>query len=1200
MAACVFISYARSASRADAEALAQSLGELAFLDTSSIEDGIHFPQYVLTSLLDARLVVILATREYAARPYCRVERRLVLAACDRAEAQIVLGLGEGSSTVLDAVPLAIADQSWPPASATQRLAALVRERLKSTHAPLRHRLAEEEARKLATALLEELSVPEPQSLQGLLCSLPPGVAGQSIGTRFVGRAEELRRIHSVLSEGSEAAQLTCRLAGGGGFGKTRLAVEYLHRYGPRYYPGGLFWINAASETIEVEFWRVLKAIHPAVPNLGTMRSTGRDVSQELERELRGINRPVLYVVDNVAEAAPGEDPPELEAFCPALGSVTVLATSRQDTREAHVRKIEVDTLSVEAAILLLTESVAGTGVLPWDEWGRIAAWVGYLPLALDLLNRSLALNSIAPRNLLERAVSREQRSGTQELDRLRNALRGQVPRDAVHGITEAFSISLEKLDPRAREVALLLAQLAPAPVPEAFLEALEVEWKGPEVRAALRARHFVTGGGELSFGVMHRLMSDYLRSVAVEEEPDLLRRACNAIAQVMTQERCQDPREWPLMNLCRLHAELLLDRGLSQEAIQLQASEIGTAAALLASAQGDYAGARPLQERVLEVRTRVLGAEHPDTLGAMNNLAMTLWGQGDYGGARQLQKRVLEARTRVLGAEHPDTLTAMNNLGETLRVQGDYAGARPLQERVLEARTRVLGAEHPDTLGAMNNLAMTLRGQGDYGGARQLQERVLEARTRVLGAEHPDTLTAMNNLANTLLTQGDYAGARQLLERVLEARTRVLGEEHPGTLGAMGNLANTLFAQADYVGARQLQERALEAWTRVLGEEHPDTLTAMNNLGSTLLAQGDDAGARQLQERVLEARARVLGEEHRDTLGAMGNLGNTLLAQGDYAGARQLQERALEAWTRVLGAEHPDRLTAMNNLALTLRGQGDYGGARPLQERVLEARTRVLGEEHPDTLDAMNNLANTLFDQGDYAGARQLQERALEARTRVMGEDHSDTLTAMNNLGETLRAQGEYAGARQLQERVLEARTRVLGAEHPDTLTTMTDLGNTLFDQGDYAGARQLQERVLEARTRVLGTEHPDTLTAMNNLGETFLAQGEYAGARPLQERVLEARTRVLGAEHPDTLGAMNNLAMTLRVRGDYAGARPLHERVLEARTRVLGAEHPDTLDAMNNLALTLRSQAGSRGGAAAPGAGTGGDGADSGKTADG
>jgi hypothetical protein len=62
----------------------------------------------------------------------------------------------------------------------------------------------------------------------------------------------------------------------------------------------------------------------------------------------------------------------------------------------------------------------------------------------------------------------------------------------------------------------------------------------------------------------------------------------------------------------------------------------------------------------------------------------------------------------TFGPEHPDTLTAMNDLALTLWSQGDLAGARDLQEQVLEASTRTLGPEHPDTLRAKDVLAMTL------------------------------------------------------------------------------------------------------------------------------------------------------------------------------------------------------------------------------------------------------------------------------------------------------------------------------------------------------------------------------------------------------------------------------------------------------------------------------------------------------------
>ena len=777
----VFISYARQANRTHAQALAAKLGDLAFLDTTAIDDGDHFPHHLLDGILDASIVVIFATQAYTASRFCRLEMRLALAGGDAAGSHLVLALGEAPGAVLEAMPTTVATQSWPPAEATDRLHALVHRLLQNRPPPIRDRLTTHEAQKLSAAFLEESNLEPPHSLQGTVHSLPPGVAGQSIGARFVGRADLLRKIHRVLQEGTGgAAQLTSRLTAAGGFGKTRLAIEYLHRYGARY-PGGIFWVNAASSDIEGEFWRVLSALDPHLPDLAVMRAQRRNVRSELERALHQIGQPALYVIDNIPEAPPGSGPPPIADFCPALGAVAVLATSRQDTREAHVRLIEVDTLDRDPAILLLTDNVLCSAALSWADWGRIAEWVGDLPIALDLLNRSLALSSITPSDLLQRAVGQASRP-VRELDRLRDALRGQVPKDAVRGITEAFSISFENLDGEAKAVALLLAQLAPTPVPEEFMEALPDELKSPAIRAALRGRHFVTGGGGLSFGVMHRLMADFLRSMAAASAPQLLEQACTVLLQVMTPDRCLDPRHWPVMRLCRPHAEALFARSSAMNLAAVSSNEMGLAAAFLTSAQGDYAGARRLQERVLEVTTRVLGEEHEVTLASMNNLALTLETQGDLPGAGRLQERVLEVNVRTLGNENIRTLASMNNLAKTLGEQGDCAGARPLQERVAELITRLCGEDDPRTLRAMNNLAGTLRAQGDHVGAQRLLERVLEVMTRVLGEEHPDTLRSIGNLAFTLEAQGDREGALQLLRKFLSGQRKVLGENHPDTV----------------------------------------------------------------------------------------------------------------------------------------------------------------------------------------------------------------------------------------------------------------------------------------------------------------------------------------------------------------------------------------------------------------------------------
>ena len=196
----VFISYCRDASKADAEALKARLGDLAFLDTSAIGYGDQFPQHLLDGILGASVVVIFATKRYTESRICRLEMRLALAGGDAAGSQLVLALGEGSNTVLDAMPPTVAGRNWPPAGEAEILDALARKWLGQGVPAIRHRLAADEARRLAEVFLEETEVPQPRALHGIIVSLPAGMAGQSIGDRFVGRAD-LRRFLPGLGRG---------------------------------------------------------------------------------------------------------------------------------------------------------------------------------------------------------------------------------------------------------------------------------------------------------------------------------------------------------------------------------------------------------------------------------------------------------------------------------------------------------------------------------------------------------------------------------------------------------------------------------------------------------------------------------------------------------------------------------------------------------------------------------------------------------------------------------------------------------------------------------------------------------------------------------------------------------------------------------------------------------------------------------------
>ena len=77
--------------------------------------------------------------------------------------------------------------------------------------------------------------------------------------------------------------------------------------------------------------------------------------------------------------------------------------------------------------------------------------------------------------------------------------------------------------------------------------------------------------------------------------------------------------------------------------------------------------ALPLLEETLRLMTAKLGADHPDTLESMNNLAQCYEAVGKMDKALPLLEETLRLTTAKQGADHPNTLTSMNNLGECYR-----------------------------------------------------------------------------------------------------------------------------------------------------------------------------------------------------------------------------------------------------------------------------------------------------------------------------------------------------------------------------------------------------------------------------------------------------------------------------------------------------------------------------------------------------
>jgi non-specific serine/threonine protein kinase/serine/threonine-protein kinase len=299
---------------------------------------------------------------------------------------------------------------------------------------------------------------------------------------------------------------------------------------------------------------------------------------------------------------------------------------------------------------------------------------------------------------------------------------------------------------------------------------------------------------------------------------------------------------------------------------------------------GLYAEAKRQMIRSLEVRRRLLGESHPDTLASMAELAGIYHRLGDFSTAEQLFSRALELRRGISGEDDPVTLTVMGNLAEVYRSEQKPAAAEALLTKELEVERRVSGSESSGTIGVMEKLGTIYRYEGKYDLAEALTTKALEIRRRTSGETHPATLVTMNNLAMILRSEGKIAQAEQLFANVLDLQKSVLGADHPYTLQAMHNLGAVYGADSKYAAAEDVLRKVVDARGRVLGRQHPDTLNSLSMLAQ-VETRAKEYGAAEKTLRQAVADFQAAHSDRWQLFNCESLLGSSLAEQKKYAEA---------------------------------------------------------------------------------------------------------------------------------------------------------------------------------------------------------------------------------------------------------------------------------------------------------------------------
>lgn len=830
-------------------------------------------------------------------------------------------------------------------------------------------------------------------------------------TFFTGRTTVLTTLRELLDP-SQAGIVP--LYGLGGIGKSEIATEYVHRYGPHYRL--CCWIPSEKpELIKNSFLSLGRALR-----LADVQPDERDRSVEIVLDALRQGDPVsdwLLVFDNAPEAA------AIVPFVPR-GPGHVIITSRDShwSKALGVNGIEIGKWQREETVEYLRRRVPPLAATSdraasdrdaehlAEEESRqadsekLADAIDDLPIAADHAQAYLTQTGSSVQGYIDM------------LDSNAHVLMGiDVDIKYPKVVASTWSVSRAVISAEADALFTLLAFFAPEPVHE---DLLVQPGKMPDLP-------FSSSGESDRRAALQRVLTDYrqFRDAARELQRFSLAKmdGRRSVIQVHRVVRAVTQGE--------------ITRSDKEAADEFRS----TVHSLLATTDPDAPDRDDTDEAYALSRPHIepsgaLESRNPLVRRLIINQVKHLYRMGGFTETLSIGEAALAKWRKIFDPYDERTLTLAVEIAPALRRVGRWKEAMSLDSATMSQLLSVHKSEHNETyLLCARSYGIDLLGLGQYADAFANDEPLIASFEQTFGPEHPETLQMRNNVAISLRCLGRFADAQQCDRKTLEIRERLLGPNDTATLTSRFAVARSerrmgQWEQAlrDIQGVANALEQKGEPWNQF-------RMLVASDLGVSLRRVGYHEEAAHEAEAALERHREMLGDDHRDTLRTAINVINDRRIVGNVRGAIELGVQTVVGLEKVVGPDHPNTVAARANLAIALRVSGNPKAARELNEQVLKDFVAMFGEEHPSSLVVMTNLASDLAAMGEVKRARELGERSLAIHRSFRGDDNPFTIATGANLSLDRRADGDDEGAEELHSEVVRRYHDTIGPEHPDS-----------------------------------------------------------------------------------------------------------------------------------------------------------------------
>ena len=339
----------------------------------------------------------------------------------------------------------------------------------------------------------------------------------------------------------------------------------------------------------------------------------------------------------------------------------------------------------------------------------------------------------------------------------------------------------------------------------------------------------------------------------------------------------------------------------------------------------------------------------------LNNLGTVYLDAGQFARSRTALEAALVVKREIHGAQDPELVTTLNNLAVLDSAVHDAAAAVVHLGEAAKIAESELGGDHPFTLAIQGSLGHDYGELGRLRDAKVLVERAYEGTAAVHGVDSTYALRVLRGSAIVSLAEGDLDAAQ-------EKFTRMAKQDGEPTLVMLGSLGLTEVAglRGDVAAVHTHGPRMIELFTANFGAKHPEMAAYQQGYGVALVRVG-------LAEEALQHFERAREVLEKDTLlmaGVLDGLGVAYHRLGREAEAETELRRALAIREAAATADTPALAGNLRHLAEVLRAKGQAADAVLLLRRAVTIYGAVSDADYPELAFTRFSLARALRDSG--------------------------------------------------------------------------------------------------------------------------------------------------------------------------------------------------------------------------------------------